>query len=83
MKHPALTFARSHAMASGPTGSAPGVTIDHYAHTVMIRAHLFSETIVEGAALHLRAVGQPLIRPPRWSAHRWTEFLFTITELPK
>ena len=78
MSRPPMTFITSLSMASAPHGTMPGVCAVDYARHVLTRTALFSEAIIEGAALHLHKSGHILVKPEGWGAHRWNSLLWDI-----
>lgn len=77
MKRQRMTFATSHAMASAPGGSQPGVTVDDYARHVLARWMHFGEDIVAGAVAHLSRAGHAPERPAGMPRGRWLDMYVT------
>ena len=77
MKRPRMTFDTSHAMASAPCGSQPGVTLDDYARHVLARWTHFGEDIVAGAVAHLYRSGRAPEQPAGMPRGRWLDMHMT------
>lgn len=80
MKRSRMTFAASHAMASAPGGSQPGVTVDDYARHVLALWTRFGEDIVAGAVAHMWRAGMNPERPDGMSIMRWIDVNLTVED---
>lgn len=68
-----MTFVASHALASAPGGTMPGVTLDDYARHSLDRWQHFSEAIVAGAVGHLYRAGITPKQPQGMPRGRWLD----------